>query len=215
MRRFMDKRVMLHAAVAGVVLAALCIPYLRASTPSPALLQLRVAFLFPVFILLLQATLAWTPLAGGQSAAAPPERPAAWGWILPAIAALAAVRFGILDPLIERLRPGYLPATRAEWLVTLPWVACFQPLTMIAGVYAFTARFSRNPAVCVAAVVAVRIASVFPQWPDQPPATLAFFLVTGGASALLFGWIYRTGRLPALAVAAFILECRHLLRLTC
>lgn len=213
MRRFMDKRVMVQAVIAGAVTACLCLPYLRAHSANPLLLQLRVAFLIPVAILLFQSVLAWTPLAGGRSAAAPPEHASDWLWILPATVALAGIRLIWLDPRLEALRPGYLPATWAAWGGALPWMVLFQPLTLIAGVYAFAARFTRSPAIGIAAIVAVRLAAVWAQWPDQPSAMLALFLATGGAGALLIAWIYRTGSLPALFAAMLILECRHVIRL--
>ena len=207
---------MAGAVAAGLGAGALCLPYLRLHSAVPGLFELRVAFLFPVAILLFQAALAWTPLAGGRGAFDLPGsgRPY-WRWpaLLAGLAVIAGLRVGWLDPLVESVRPGQIPASLPDWLITLPWVVLFQSLVLTAGVYAFAARFSGSVRAALAAVVLVRVLGAWMQWPDLPAAAWLILFPAAAGGALLQGWIYRTAGFTGLIAAGILLECRHLPRL--
>ncbi len=124
---------MAGAVAAGFGVGLLCLPYLRMHSEVSALFQLRAAFIVPVAILLFQAALAWTPLAGGRGVFVLPEsgRPY-WHWpaILAGLAVIAGLWLYWLDPLavvvLARVAGVWiqwpdLPA--AAWLILFPVAA--------------------------------------------------------------------------------------------
>ena len=206
----MARPVVLQALLGGVVLAAACVPYLLSQRQPQVLLLLRLVLLFPLTILLLQATLAWTGLAAGCEAF-PRSRPLLV-WLKFAVLAevLAAVYGGVVDPALAPLQPGYYPAGFTEWLTGLPWVVAFQPLVLVAAVFAFAVRLSGSPVAAIAAVAVIRQAAVVYHWHSLPPLSLFLLLLLAGLHGVFVAVAYRRLGYPGAVLVALLLEARFL-----
>jgi len=207
----MAKPVVLQAVIGGVLLAAACVPHLLGQRQAHGLLLLRLALLFPLVILLFQIMLAWTRLADGCEAF-PRSRPP-WVWLEYAglAAALAAVYGGVVDPRLAALQPGYYPAGLTEWLAGLPWVAGFQPLVLVAAVFAFAVRLSGSTVAATAAVAVIRQAAVLYHWHSLPALPLFLLVLLAGIHGVFVAVAYRRLGYPGAALVALILEARFLL----
>ena len=214
MRRLMERRVVVRAALGGLAVALLSAPYVWHADPRQPLVLLRLAFLPPLAIVALQMTLAWTPLAEGQ----PMLRARLSGkqWLILAVVGvvLAVVEALGLDPILGRDLPGYLPENRADVLIGLPWFALFQPLLFTAGVYAFAGRFWAQPWAGIGAVLLARVGLVAAQLPDALAAPPQALLLGGAAlHGLVWGVSYRYCGFAGPVVLAFLTTCRFFVTL--
>jgi hypothetical protein len=205
MRRLLELSVMRQAALAGLLLTGACLPYVWAQPGPPSLTLLRSVFLLPVAIVLFQAGIAWTPLAEGRPMFAPLTDAA-----LPVLA-LTALFFGaietrLLNPLLEQAQPGCLPRSAGELLVALPWLVGFQPLVLIAGIFAFVVRLSRSALAGTVAIVLLRQTAFLTQWHSATPALLLLILLVAGGNGLLLALTYRRLGYGGLCLAALLLE---------
>lgn len=210
MRRLMAANVVRQALLAGTVLAAACLPFLTSQAQPRPLLLLRVALLFPVAIVLFQAALAWTPLAEGRAMWVPLRPLRTVLAMAGAAAVLAALYGGIVDPHLSRLRPDYFPKDLRDWCANLPWVVGFQPLVLVAGVYAFTVRLAGKALIGTAAVVVVRQAAFLHHWQALPSPWLVPLLLLAGAHGLLLAFAYRRLGYAGLVVVTLVIEARFL-----
>jgi len=205
MRRLLEASVMRRAAVAGLLLTLACLPYVWAQPGSASLAWLRTAFLLPVAIVLFQAGIAWTPLAEGRPMFAPIADRA-----LPFLA-LAALFIGsietlLLNPLLEQAQPGCLPRSARELILALPWLVGFQPLVLIAGIFAFTVRLSRSALAGTIAIVLLRQTAFLTQWHSATPSLLLLILLVAGGNGLLLAVTYRRLGYAGLCLASLLLE---------
>ncbi len=208
----MQAKIVVWALLLGSLVACLCLPYLHWKTPEPRLFLLRAHLLFPVAIILAQAALAWTPRIPGRNFVPP-----AWNrrqWLAIAVLALLAAMllWRFLDPQVGRLYPGLLPRGWRACLLTLPWTALFQPLLLVAGVYAFAVRLTRREPVATAAVVLVHGLLLAQLRAGLEPFWFAANLLGGMLFALFQATAYKWQGYPALAAIGLITGLRFLLR---
>jgi hypothetical protein len=211
MRRLADRSTLKLALPLGLVVALAGLPHVWLNTPGGVLLGLRLAVLVPMSVVLMQIALAWTPLAEGRSALPATVAGRDLALFLPAPLLLVLPLALWLDPLLERARPEYWPLTFELRLAALPWIGLFQPLVLVAAVYGFAARVTRNATAASVVVVLVHQAAFFAHARPLPPDLLLTGLVTSGAGALLLAFCYRRLGLPGLAWSGLILAARHLL----
>jgi hypothetical protein len=212
MRRLLDKSVMLRAVAAGLILTGACLPYVWSQPGPPALALLRSTALLPIVIILFQAGLAWTPLADGQAMF---RSPADRDLPLFAVAALVVGVLGpaFLHPLLEQANPGCLPKSAGELLVALPWLAGFQPLLLIVGIFAFAVRLSRSALAGTAAVVLLRQAAFLTQWHSAATEILLLVLLMAGVTGVLLVLSFRRFGYWGLCLVSLLLELPLLVRL--
>ncbi len=214
MRKLVQRQVLARALPGGVAIASSCVPFIWVSTPPGAARTLQLAVLPPVSVFLLQVTVAWGEPGRGNEWL--PERfarrkwPLLWGLAV----AMSVAAFFFLDPLVERHLPGQFPSSAIQLFSSLPWVALFQPLFLVAGTYAFAFRISGRPVVGVATVVILHQVIPFLQFHGTvETANLAFFLLISGTYGLTLGWAYRVYGLTGPAVLAAVSQLRHGVRL--
>lgn len=225
MRRFMERGIVWRAVVAGLLLAGLCVPHVRAHSSSPELCELRILFLAPVCILLFQIALAWTPALAGTACLRAPCPARDWLWILPGALAIAIARWFWTDPLAEQLRPEFHPADASTWLAQLPWVAGFQLLVLITAPYAFIGRLIRywpmprdathqaeqRLTACLVFIVTLQALAAWYHWESAMLAQRFFLTVTGALGGFFLAWIYHRAGWWALCAAAGLMHARLLL----
>ena len=155
MRALLKPRLLMVTVPLGAALALLCVPLIRTETPAAALQVLQLGALPVLCMLLLQAALAWTPVAVRRLPGGPGGG-SAWRWLeLAALAALVTVLRTGSDLWLHRLL--FIPEIRdwgAFWR-KLPFACLVQPLFLVVGVYAFAFRLSRQLQVPLVAVVLV------------------------------------------------------------
>ena len=212
MRRLIERDVIIRAVAAGLALGALGLPYVTAHTHRPELLPLQMAFLTPTAIVLFLIAVAWTPLAGSGACFRVPRAGRDWLWIVPLLLAAAALRAFWLDPMVESVKSGFIPPTPAVWLRDAPWIAGFQPLVLVAAVYAFTARLTGRPSFSIAAVVVLSALASWNHWTAAAPLPQALFLLAAGFGAMLFAWIYHRAGWWGLCAAVLLMYMRFLPR---
>ena len=199
------------AVVGGILLTAACTPYLLGKSPDPTLAAWRVGLLLPVATALLLMAIAWThflPQGDAASAVRPFLLLLFVGTVLEALHSL------LIAPMLAALRPDYYASTLTGWIVELPWLAVFQPLVLVAGVYAVVFRLSRRAGVAIAAVVLVRQLAAWNQWQDSlGTLQIILVLVMAGAQGLLLGVAYRRLGFPMLVVLGVLTALRGVARL--
>lgn len=203
---------MLHAVTGGVAVTLLCAPYLH-SQPPPGLYTIRLAFLFPVSVLLFQAAMAWRPLAPAPAWLAGVKTANAWLFALLAACACGMFQATFVDDTLAQAHPNFFPHNLAELGRLLPWVVFFQTLVTIAGVYAFAARFWRSAAVCALGVATVRVLFFISWAPGLPPGFYVLLQATTIAAGLFMALVYARLGLPGIWVATLAMQARFLLTL--
>jgi len=214
MRELMKPATFRRALPGGLSITALCIPFLLAMGPPGGLRVMRIAFMAPISILLVQVGVAWTPLAGGQQMMRLDLTRTDYARIvLIAIGMAVLARLGV-DPLLSLVMPDYFPRSFRALVLSLPWVALFQPVVFVAGCYAFAARLTRHPIAALACVVLAHQAVLFMQLDESMPARFSVpILAVAGAYGLLLGWSYRTYGLTGPVAIALASQLRHAFRL--
>ena len=226
MRRFMERKVVLTAVLAGLVLTVFCMPYVLAHSPNPMMCELRILFLAPVCILLFQVAIAWTSALVGAACLRAPRPARDWLWILPGAFAIAIVRWFWTDPLAEQLKPGFFPANAKTWLADLPWICGFQPLVLIAAPYAFTSRLLRyrpltrdaaHPAaerrltLCLVFTVTLQALAAWYHWEHAPLPQQLFLTLSAGIGGIFLAWVYHRAGWWALCLTTTLMYARLLL----
>jgi len=212
MRDLMKLKTLLNALSLGLSVAVLCVPFLILMTPAGPMRTLRIAFLVPLSIILFQVGIAWTPLAEGREMIRLNFDVASYLRLVLVSLVMAVVGRVAIDPMIALVAPNYFPETMRELVVSLPWMALFQPLVFVVGCYAFTVRLGRRPSFGLAAVVAGHQIIVFMQLDPEASVTLraALVLVAGGY-ALALGLAYRAYGFIGPAIIAYVAQLRHIL----
>jgi len=206
----MAPSVMTRATAGGLFVSLLSVPYLYYADPGSPVLLWRIVLLPPVTIIVLQAGLAWTPLAEGRQMI---SRAPGWRELL----LIVLLGFGIaladmfyLDAVLAEELPSYLPESRVEVLVRLPWSVLFQPLLLVAGVYGFAVRLGRRAWVGMGAVVLVQQLMLNAQTADAAPGRASVLILAAGVSALVDAAAYRRCGLIGPVLLAFVRTCRFL-----
>ena len=210
----MKPQTFLRALAGGLIVTVLCVPFLMAMTPPGTLRIMRIAFLAPIAILVFQASVAWTPMAGAQPMIRLDLCRSDYARIVLTGIGLSALASLCVDPLLARTMPQYFPRSLRILFLSLPWVTLFQPLVFVAGCYAFVARLTRHHVVALAFVVLAHQGVLFMQIDETMPARFSVpLLVVAGVYGLFLGWSYRTYGFVGPVVIAFFSQLRYAFRL--
>jgi len=213
MRELMKPGTVLTGLAGGLAVACLCMPYLLCLTPPGALRLLRLAFLVPVSVLAFQVSSAWTPHAGKGPMLRPDLRTADWVRLLVLSLTLAAAAHLWIDPILAQVLPDYFPASLRDLLLSLPWMALFQPLLFVGATYAFAARLTRRQGVAVAAVMLAYQGVLLLQLHARPHTRLAVLLMLlTGVHALVLALSYRAWGFNGPVLIGICSQLRHLWR---
>ena len=197
---------------------AACLPYISATTPAGPLRDARMSLLFPVVVVLAQACSAWIGERREEWLATAPKV-ARHGWslwsVLVGTAVLGAlVAMLVIDPLLVRHVPTSFPQTMREFFVTLPWVALFQSLVLVAGTFAFAYRLSRRVYVAITAVVlAHQILLVLQFWGFLSPMVLVCLVLMAGIQGFVGALSYYCCGLAGPVLISALCYLRHIFRL--
>ena len=198
---------------AAALVTVCCLPYILSTTPSGTLRTLRVAFFPPVAAILFAVTFAWTPGVAGGIGLQDSRRLPAYAILIVAGLVHALITWFCVDPIVSSRVPSYFPVSPSRLVLALPWVSMFQPLFLVAGVYAFAYRLSTNGAFAVAAVSLAHEGFLFMQYGSALPAPqLAILVLVTGMYGLMQGCLYTVFGLPGPFVLALLSYSRHALR---
>lgn len=211
MRLLLHKSTLRQAVPLGLLVALTGLPHVWLNTAAPSLLHLRLVVLVPLAIILAQVAVAWTPLAEGRSAIPGLVTRRDLMLFLPAPFLLGLLLALFVDPVIARIQPDYWPQTLAGQLAAMPWVGLFQPLVLVAAVYAFLARLTHSATAGMVAVVLVHQAAFYAHAQGLPSHLLLLGITATGLGALFQAWCYRRLGLPGLAWTGLVIAARHLL----
>ena len=201
-----------RSLLGSAVVCAASTPYVVTQHSEPSVYLL--AALFVLATVIWQIVLAWTPASVHRLRGPPPwaERPA-FALLAAAVAGLAVACHLYVDPRLRSVLPGYGATDFRELWLTLPWLASFQALFLVAFAFAFAYRFSRSTTVGIVAVVLLSQRVGFLQARDLPGPVLATATVLAGLKALLLGFCYvRTGFL-GVGLASALLHARFAVHL--
>ncbi len=214
MRDLMKLKTIQVAVPAGLAITLLCVPFILIRTPAGRLRTMQLAFLAPLAIVLFQAGVAWTPHVPGARMLRMDFTRRDIAQLLTVTAILTLFAHICIDPLLAVVLPGYFPKSLKSLFAGLPWMALFQPLVVICGSYAFAARLTRRPTVCLIAVVVARQGILLLQLgKDGRTGYLpALLLAVTGLYGLILGWSYRCYGFVGPAVIACLSQLRHVFR---
>lgn len=194
---------------------AACLPYISATTPAGPLRDARVCLLFPVVVVLAQACAAWIGRRReAWRAAVPKVARHTWSLLVGAAVLGALVALLVIDPLLIRHVPTSFPQNVREFLFTLPWVALFQSLVLVAGTFAFAYRLSKRVYVAIAAVVlAHQILLVLQFRGFLSPAVLTCLVLVAGIEGFVAALSYYWCGLAGPVLISSLCYLRHIFRL--
>lgn len=213
MRKLIQQDTVIPAVLGGLLIALLCLPFIRLMSPPGLLCRAQMIVLLPITILLLQVSLAWSgecgPIPHPWFATAMHR----WTALVLVSVCLSVFSYIVADPFLRRYTPAHLPPSFRHLLVGLPWFVLFQPLFLVAGTYAFALRLSGRPIVGAAAVVVLHQFIPFLQLHDSVPVgILAVLLLFSGLYGLLMAAVYRFYGLPGPVIVTLITQLRHVFR---
>jgi len=214
MRKLMSRKVLTGATWAGVVTALLCLPYVCMETPPGEMRVLRIGFLLPVTILLYQVAIAWSPIPDGQPMLREPCRRDLHTAIAAGVV-LGCLKWLAVDMWLQQWAPGGRANTLAELFAELPWVALFQPLAVVAAVYAFAVRLSRRPLWAKFAVILAYQGLLAAQLDgiQMPVNAKLAILLLAGLVGLVLGTLYQRMGWAGAVIVSTIVHLRHVFRI--
>lgn len=213
MRNLMKRRVVVSAFLAGMATSLLCVPFLVLKTPPGSMRTLRVASLVPVTVILYQVSIAWTSFAPNCRIYYPEISGRSYGRFLLLAALLTLSVSLVIDPILNDLRPGYYPDSIKEVIFALPWVALFQPLFLVLGVFAFTARLTKRTTPALVAVLITHQVLLSLQLESGiDTKTHAMLLLLAGAHGMIMAWSFFYYGAPGPMIISLTLHLRYFAR---
>ncbi len=214
MRNLMRKTTLFYAVPTGVLIAITCLPYLYSKTDDAQLLQLRIAFLFPLAILVAQVAVAWRASDSGTDVYYTAALKKSWPLLLALGIGMSVFSFIVVDPLLKTIRPDFFPQSLSAWAESLPWKALLQPLLLIIAPYAFALRLTRREWAGFVLALLVQQCILFSQlWSSNPVTAAMLVLLSGGVYTLIKTWCYTRWGLAGPVVLVICIQLRHLVRL--
>ena len=212
MRELFKLRTLRLAGPVGVVVALACTPYILHASEPGLLRVMQLVALPPISIVLLQISIAWTPHRRPYEVLACFGSPRSGVTLAGLGVLLSCGAMVLLDPFIGRVLPRYFPASPWLLVLSLPWIALFQPLFLVASVYAFACRLTRRPLWAVAAVILAHQGILLLQVKGMSTGLVPGLLLAAGLYGLVLAWSYHAHGLCGPAVIALLSQARHALR---